>query len=105
MFVKTQHFLFTISHIRLPYSLKYMGSFVSELNRHLQAVAKAGTRRGLEDHHEWFERMRKDAHDSGLTSLAAVMEALLKAPLTTGRILLKARYLTYVYAQASGHFS
>jgi hypothetical protein len=86
-------------------SLKYMGSFVSEFNRHLHAVAEAGTRRGLEDHHEWFERTRKDAHDSGLTSLAAVMEALLKSPPTTGRILLKARYLTYVYAQASGHFS
>jgi hypothetical protein len=86
-------------------SLKYMGSFVSELNRHLQAVAEAGTQRGLEDHHEWFKRMRKDADDSGLTSLAAVMETFLKSPLNRGRILLKARYLTYVYAQASGQFS
>ena len=86
-------------------SLKYLGSFISEFNRHLQAVAEAGTQRGFEDHHKWFERMRKDAHDSGLTSLAAVMEALLKSPTTTGSVLLKARYFTYVYAQASGHFS
>jgi len=86
-------------------SPKYMGSFVSEFNRHLHAIAEAGTQRGLEDHHEWFERMRNDAHDSGLTSLAAVMEALLKSPPTTGRMLLKARYFTYVYAQASGHVS
>jgi len=94
---------FELEEGRVP--LKYMGTLISEFNRNLLAVAEAGAQRGLQDNHQRFERMRKDAHDSGLTSLAAVMEALATSPSNAARTLLKARYLTYVYAQASGHFS
>lgn len=86
-------------------SLKYMGSFISEFNRHLQAIAEAGTQRGLEDHNQWFRRTHKEVHDSGLTRLSAIMEELVSRAESASRLLLRARFFTYVHAQASGHLT
>ena len=77
-------------------------NLLTETNRRLEAIAEAGMQTGMAANREWFTRSNEDAFKFGLTPLARVMEALAQ-PSTTPDALVKARYLTHLYSQATEH--
>ena len=75
---------------------------LTELNRRLEAIAEAGMQSGMNAHREWFITSREDAFKFGFTPLARALEALAQ-PSPTPDTIVKARYLTHLYSQATEH--
>ena len=74
-----------------------LAKVVTEVNRRLEAIAESGTQSGLATHREWFTTTRREAHGFGLTALAT------RSHSPTATTILKARYLTHLYTQATVH--
>ena len=73
---------------------------LSEMNRRLEAIAEAGMQSGMAAHREWFTKSHEDAFKFGFTPLARVLEKLAGPAATPGTVV-KARYLTHLYSQAT----
>lgn len=69
-----------------------------EMNRRLEAIAETGIHTGLPAHRDWFSKSRQDVHGFGLTALASVLDTL-----TSPEAVVRARYLTHLYSQATTH--
>jgi hypothetical protein len=69
-----------------------------EVNRRLEAIAETGIHTGLPVHRDWFSKSRQDIHGFGLTALASVLD-----PLSSSEAVIRARYLTHLYSQATTH--
>jgi len=80
----------------------YSQRIFGETIRRLDAIAEAGCRLGLEAHRGWFEQSRRDAYDSGLTSLARAFDRLADPSMFSPRVILQARYLIHLHMQAMG---
>ena len=73
---------------------------LTEMNRRLEAIAEAGMQSGMATHREWFTQSHEDAFKFGFIPLARVLEALARPTATPGTVV-KARYLTHLYSQAT----
>ncbi len=71
---------------------------ICELNKRLEAIAETGIQNGLAAHRDWFSESRKDVYNFGLTSLARAMESL--SSQSSSAVVIKARYLSHLHAQA-----
>jgi len=81
----------------------YLHSAIHELNRRLQAIAETGSRSGLQGHRSWLEKVAQEFHNSGLTCLASTVERLRTESSKPSRVILQARYLAHLHAQAAAH--
>jgi hypothetical protein len=81
----------------------YLHSAIHELNRRLQAIAETGSRNGLQGHRPWLEKVAQEFHNSGLTCLASSVERLSTESSKPARVILQARYLAHLHAQAAAH--
>jgi hypothetical protein len=79
-----------------------VGKILTEINTRLEAIAESGIQTGLAAHREWFASAQSDAFALGFTPLARVLESLSKPTVSPGAIV-KARYLTHLYSQATEH--
>jgi hypothetical protein len=70
------------------------------MNQRLEAIAEAGMHSGWAAHREWFTKSHEDAFKFGFTPLARVLETLAGPSATPGTVV-KARYLTHLYSQAT----
>lgn len=75
---------------------------LTEMNRRLEAVAESGIQTGIPAHREWFQKSRQEVHAFGLTALVPVLDSLSKAS-SSPQAVVKARYLTHLYSQATTH--
>ena len=75
---------------------------LTETNRHLEAIAETGMQTGTRAHREWFIKSRQEVHGFGLTALAPLFDSLAQAS-PSPRAVVKARYLTHLYSQATAH--
>jgi hypothetical protein len=75
---------------------------LTEMNRRLEAIAEAGMQSGMAAHREWFTKSHEDAFKFGFTPLARMLETL-AGPAATPAVVVKARYLTHLYSQATEH--
>lgn len=75
---------------------------LTEMNRRLEAIAESGMQSGMNAHRDWFTKSHADAFKFGFTPLARVLEAL-ASPSATPDTIVKARYLTHLYSQATEH--
>jgi hypothetical protein len=73
---------------------------LTEMNRRLEAIAEAGMQSGIAAHREWFTKTHQDAFNFGFTPLARVLQTLAGPSATPGTVV-KARYLTHLYSQAT----
>jgi hypothetical protein len=78
-----------------------LSNFISELSRHLLAIAETGCENAARSDHQWFERSQPELHSAGLTVLAAVTRRLAQPAPAPGDVL-RARYLAYLHLQAAG---
>lgn len=85
------------AHLRAGGSLR---SVISEINRRLEAVAEAGMQTGMAAHREWFKKSRVEVFNFGFTPLARALDAL-SAPSVSPGAIVKTRYLTHLYSQAT----
>ncbi len=85
------------AHLRAGGSLR---NVVSELNRRLEAVAEAGMQTGMAAHREWFKQSRAEVFNFGFTPLARALDAL-SGPSVSASAVVKTRYLTHLYSQAT----
>jgi hypothetical protein len=76
---------------------------LTEMNRRLEAVAESGIQTGIPAHREWFNKSRQEVHTFGLTALAPVLDSLSKE--MSPQTIVRARYLTHLYSQATGHLN
>ena len=74
---------------------------LTETNSRLEAIAEAGMQTGMAAHREWFTKSHEDVFKFGFTPLARVLESL--ATSATPDLVVKARYLTHLYSQATEH--
>ncbi len=74
---------------------------LTEMNRRLEAVAESGLQTGIPAHREWFNKSRNEVHTFGLTALAPVLDSLSKE--MSPEAVVRARYLTHLYSQSTGH--
>jgi hypothetical protein len=81
----------------------YTQRILGETIRRLDAISEGGSRLGLEAHRGWFNESRRGAFDSGLTSLARVLDSLADPSMSSPRVILQARYLIHLHMQAMGH--
>jgi len=81
----------------------YLHSSIHELNRRLQAIAETGSRSGLQGHRPWLEKVAQEFHNSALTCLASTVERLWTESSKPARVILQARYLAHLHAQATAH--
>lgn len=79
-----------------------LSKILTEINRRLEAIAESGVQTGLAAHRDWFANAQSDAFTLGFTPLARVLDSLSKPPVSAGAIV-KARYLTHLYSQATEH--
>ena len=70
---------------------------LSETNRRLEAIAETGMQTGIPAHREWLSKSRQEVHGFGLTALASALD------LSSPQAIVKARYLTHLYSQATTH--
>ena len=75
---------------------------LTETNRHLEAIAEAGMQTGTRAHREWFKKSQQEVYGFGLTALAATLDSLSKE-VSSPQAVVKARYLTHLYSQATAH--
>lgn len=73
---------------------------IDELNRRLQAIAETGVEKGLAAHRTSFETVRRESQRLGLTLLGRVLNELCESS-PSPDLLLKARFLTLLHAQAT----
>lgn len=85
------------THLRAGGSLR---NVISELNRRLEAVAEAGMQTGMAAHREWFTKSRAEVFNFGFTPLARALDAL-SGPSVSASAIVKTRYLTHLYSQAT----
>jgi hypothetical protein len=76
--------------------------FLTEIERRLVTIAEAGTASGRLENLAGISSMQSDAHQAGLTSLSTILRALADPGFVAARILIQARYLVYLYGNASG---
>jgi hypothetical protein len=74
---------------------------LTEMNRRLEAVAESGVQTGIPAHREWFNKSRQEVHSFGLTALAPLLDSLSRE--SSPKAVVKARYLTHLYSQATTH--
>jgi hypothetical protein len=86
-----------------PNSLRggYLQSLLAETNLRLQIIAESGCEVGIRAHREWLEGKCTEVYGAGLTCLAQSIAALAQATDAKPAVLLRARYLTYLYGQAA----
>ncbi|HXQ70667.1 MAG TPA: hypothetical protein VN844_09280 [Pyrinomonadaceae bacterium] len=77
---------------------------LTEINRRLEAIAESGVQTGIVAHREWFVRARSEIFNFGFTPLAKALDALCK-PSVSPNAIVKARYLTHLYSQATEHLN
>ena len=75
---------------------------LSETNRRLEAIAEAGVQTGIRAHREWLSKSRQEIHGLGLTALTSALDSLTKE-MSSPQAVIKARYLTHLYSQATTH--
>ena len=68
----------------------------------MESIAEAGMQTGWATHREWFAESQEDAYKFGFTPLARALESL-AAPSATPDAVVKARFLTHLYSQATEH--
>ena len=73
---------------------------LTETNRHLEAIAEAGMQTGARAHREWFLKSQQEVYGFGLTALATVLQSLTQDS-SSAQSVVKARYLTHLYSQAT----
>ena len=66
----------------------------------LEAIAEAGMQTGMTAHREWFTKSRAEVFNFGSTPLAHALDAL-SSPSVSPAAIVKARYLTHLYTQAT----
>jgi hypothetical protein len=86
---------------RLP-SNSLLYRVLTETNRHLEAIAESGMQTGTRAHRDWFNKSRQEVHGFGLTALATVLDSLAQET-SSPQSVVKARYLTHLYSQATAH--
>jgi hypothetical protein len=79
-----------------------VGRVLTELNSRLLAIAETGAQKGLANHRHWFSQSTREAYGLGLTALAKSLGSLAHEN-STAAVVLRARYLTYLHAQATPH--
>lgn len=77
---------------------------LTEINRRLEAIAEAGMQPGMNAHREWFTQSRAEVYNFGFPPLARALDAL-AAPSASASAVVKARYLTHLYSQATEHLT
>ena len=84
----------------------FVRDIVLEVNKRLETIAETGARKGTIAHSDWFAKTRNEMYGAGLTSLARILEPLSRpgSPAASS-VLLKARFLTYLYSQAASRAS
>ena len=86
---------------RLP-ATSSLQKVLSEVNTHLEAIAETGIQTGLPAHREWLSRSHREIHNFGLTALANLLSTLTE-PKSSSAAVVKTRYLTHLYTQATTH--
>ena len=75
---------------------------LTEINSRLEAIGESGMQTGMAAHREWFAGSAGEVFNFGFTPVARVLDALSKPSFSPSAIL-KARYLTHLYSQATDH--
>ena len=74
---------------------------VTEINRRLEAIAEAGMQTGMAAHRDWFTQSRAEIFNFGFPPLAHTLDTLSTS--ASPSAILRARYLTHLYTQATEH--
>ena len=82
---------------------RYLNRVVNELNRRMQNVAEAGCQSGVQESREWFRISHRETADAGLTYLAALLKSLSEPTPSIAPLILRARFVSDLHAQASGY--